>query len=168
METTNQPTPEQQAFAALLEAYKAERHHLMVEADTEEAGDASVQRLSRIEAEMWKTAAPDLMAVLVKFEIANDDTELPPPEATASILADLRRLSGATVSPIFQPDLWLHEWETQGGSYLVRDGEALVCGDPTNSRHRSLTRRMEAANGGAAVKAMVRQCCKGLEAEVEA
>lgn len=168
METTNQPTPQQQAFAALLKAYKDERHYLAVEADTEKDTDASVARLCDIEEIIWATPAPDLFAVLTKFEIANDDTDLPPAAATASILADLRRLSGVSVSPIFQPDLWLHEWETKGGAYLVRNGEALICGDPTNERHRSLTRRMEAANGAAAVKAMVRQCCKGLEAEAEA
>ena len=83
-------------------------------------------------------------------------------------MADLRRLSGETVSPIFQPDLWLVEWENHGGSYLVRNGEALICGDPTKPRHRSLTRAMEAANGAEAVKAMVRQCCKGMTEEAEA
>ncbi len=168
METRNQPTPEQQAFAALVEAYKAERHFMAVEADTDNETDASVARLCNIEEIIWSTPAPDLFAVLTKFEIANENTDLPPTAATASILADLRRLSGVSVSPIFQPDLWLHEWETKGGAYLVRNGEALICGDPTNERHRSLTRRMEAANGAAAVKAMVRQCCKGLEAEAEA
>lgn len=168
MEMPNQPTPEQQAFTALLNAYKAERHYLAVEANTDEEADASVARLCSIEDIIWAMPAPDLMAVLAKFEIANEDTELPSPAATASIRADLRRLSGAKVSPVFQADLWLHEWETKGGAYLVRDGQALICGDPANPRHLSLTRRLEAANGAEAVKAMVRQCCKGLVEEVGA
>lgn len=168
MQSTTEPTAAQQAFEKLLNAYKAQKHHLIVEAQAEEEVDAATETLCQIERKMWETPAPDLRAVLVKFEIANEDTEMPPPDATASIMADLRRLSGETVSPIFQPDVWLSQWEERGGSYLVRNGEAIICGDPTNPRHRSLTREMEQANGAAAVKAMVIQCCKGLVEEVEA
>lgn len=168
MQSTTEPTAAQQAFEKLLDAYKAQKHHLIVEAQTEDEVDAATETLCQIERKIWQTPAPDLRAVLVKFEIANEDTEMPPPDATASILADLRRLSGQTVSPIFQPDLWLVEWESHGGSYLVRNGEALICGDPTKPRHRSLARAMEAANGAEAVKAMVRQCCKGMTEEAEA
>lgn len=168
MQSTTEPTAAQQAFEKLLDAYKAQKHHLIVEAQTEDEVDAATETLCQIERRIWETPAPDLRAVLVKFEIANEDTEMPPPDATASILADLRRLSGEAVSPIFQPDLWLVEWENHGGSYLVRNGEALICGDPTKLRHRSLTRAMEAANGAEAVKAMVRQCCKGMTEEAEA
>jgi hypothetical protein len=109
-----------------------------------------------------------LRAVLVKFEIANADTDMPPPEATASILADLRRLSGETVSPTFQPDLWLVQWEASGGSYLARDGEAIICGDPTNPQQRRLSRELDTANATDAVKAMILQCCKGLEVDMAA
>ena len=83
-------------------------------------------------------------------------------------MADLRRLTGETVSPIFQPELWLAEWETHGGSYLVRDGEAILCGKPASPQHRRLTRVMEQANGTEAVKAMIIQCCKGLEVDTAA
>lgn len=168
MQSTTEPTAAQQAFEKLLDAYKAQKHHLIVEAQTEDEVDAATETLCQIERKIWETPAPDLRAVLVKFEIANEDTEMPPPDATASIMADLRRLSGENVSPIFQPDLWLVEWESHGGSYLVRNGEALICGDPTKPRHRSLSRAMEAANGAEAVKAMVRQCCKGMTEEAEA
>lgn len=168
MQSTTEPTAAQQAFEKLLDAYKAQKHHLIVEAQAEDEVDAATETLCQIERKIWQTPAPDLRAVLVKFEIANEDTEMPPPDATASIMADLRRLSGENVSPIFQPDLWLVEWESHGGSYLVRNGEALICGDPTKPRHRSLTRAMEAANGAEAVKAMVRQCCKGMTEEAEA
>lgn len=165
MTDTREQTRAQQDFAKLLASYQAEQHHLIVEAQAEDEVDASSDRLCFLEQRLWRTDAPDLRAVLVKFEIANADTDMPPPEATASIMADLRRLSGTMVSPIFQPDLWLVEWETHGGSYLVRDGEAILCGKPASPQHRRLIRAMEQANATEAVKAMIIQCCKGLEVE---
>ena len=168
MAQTTEPAAEQQAFAKLLNAYKVENHHLTIEAEAEHDIDASIDRLCLIERQIWQTPAPDLRAVLAKVEIATRDKNIPPPQATASIIADLRRFSGETVSPLFQPDLWLAQWEKNNGSYLVRDGEALICGDPTNQQHRRLTREMEKANGTDAVKAMVMQCCKGLPEGVAA
>lgn len=168
MEPTTELAFAQQAFEKLLNAYKAEHHYIVVEASGEDDVAEACDRLAVIEQKIWNSPAPDLRAVLIKMEIANNDTDSPPPEATASIIADLRRLSGQAVNPIFQPDVWLSQWEERGGSYLVRNGEAIICGDPTNPRHRSLTREMEQANGAAAVKAMVVQCCKGLVEEVEA
>lgn len=168
MTTITETSQARQAFEGLLDAYKAEQHHLLVEANTEEATDATVSRMMHIERQMWQTPAADLRAVLVKMEIANNGTDMPPPDATASIIADLRRLSGETVSPIFQPDLWLIEWEARGGSYIVRNGEAIICGDPSNLQQRRLTREMEKANGAETVKAMIVQCCKGLTEEAAA
>lgn len=165
MTDTTEQTHEQQAFEKLLNTYKSELHYLIVEAQTEEEVDATSDRMCFIEQRLWRTEAPDLRAALVKLEIATNDCDMPPPEAIASIVGDLRRLSGQTVSPIFQPDLWLVEWETHGGSYLVRDGEAILCGKPASPQHRRLTRVMEQANGTEAVKAMIIQCCKGLEVE---
>lgn len=168
MNSPNEQSRALEVFEKLLATYQAEQHRLAVDAHTEDEVDASSDRLCFIEQRFWRTEAPDLRAILVKFEIANADTDMPPPEATASILADLRRLSGETVSPIFQPHLWLAEWETHGGSYLVRDGEAILCGNPMHPRQRSLTRRMDKANGAEAVKAMIIQCCKGLTEDVAA
>ncbi|MCC6479472.1 MAG: hypothetical protein IT552_09710 [Sphingomonadaceae bacterium] len=168
MNRTTELAYAQQAFDKLLAAYKAEQHNLIVEASSEDEIEAATDRLAIIQGKIWESAAPDLRAVLVKMEIANHETEMPSPKATASIIADLRRLSGQSVSPIFQADLWLTQWEERGGSYLVRHGEAIICGDPTNPRHRKLTRALEQANGSEAVKAMVIQCCKGLVEEVEA
>lgn len=165
MTDTTEQTHEQQAFEKLLNTYKSELHYLIVEAQTEEEVDATSDRMCFIEQRLWRTEAPDLRAALAKLEIATNDCDMPPPEAIASIVGDFRRLSGQKVSPIFQPDLWLVEWEGQGGSYFVRDGEAFICGNPTHPRQRSLTRRMEKANGAEAVKAMIIQCCKGLEVE---
>lgn len=168
MTNTTEQTHEQQAFERLLATWLKEQHYITVEASTEEDVDASSDRLCFIEQRMWRTEAPDLRAVLVKFEIANADCDMPPPEATASILADLRRLSGELVSPLFQADVWLSQWEGHGGSYFVRDGEAILCGNPMHPRQRSLTRIMEKANGSDAVKGMIIQCCKGLTEEVAA
>lgn len=168
MTNTTEQTHEQQAFERLLATWLKEQHYITVEANTEEDVDASSDRLCFIEQRMWRTEAPDLWAVLVKFEIANADCDMPPPEATASMLADLRRLSGELVSPLFQADVWLSQWEGHGGSYFVRDGEAFLCGNLMHPRQRSLTRAMEKANGSDAIKRMIIQCCKGLTEEVEA
>lgn len=165
MNSTTEQTRAWEAFEKLLATYQAERHRLAIETHTEEEVDASSDRLCYLEQRLWRTEAPDLRAVLVKMEIANVDTDMPPPEATESIINDLRRLSGELVSPIFQPDLWLAEWEQHGGSYLVRDGEAILCGSPTSPQHRRLTSVMTRANGTEAVKAMIIQCDKGLEVE---
>ncbi|TSB03981.1 hypothetical protein [Sphingorhabdus contaminans] len=165
MNSTTEQTRACEAFEKLLTTYQAERHCLAVEANTKEEVDASSDRLAYIEQRMWRTSAPDLRSVLVKMEIASIDCDMPPPEAIASIVGDLRRLSGETVSPIFQPDLWLTEWENNGGSYVVREGEAILCAKPKSLVHRRLLRSMERANGVEAVTAMVIQSCKGLEVE---
>lgn len=165
MTDNKEQTREQQDFAKLLASYQAEQHRMAVEAQTEDEVDASSDRLCFLERRFWQTPAPDLRAVLIKFEIANLGTDMPPPDATASILADLRRLSGEAVSPTFQPDLWLVEWESFGGSYVVREGEALICGDLTSKQHQRLMRNLAEANGAEAVKAMIVQCDKGLQVE---
>lgn len=165
MTTNTEQTSAVQAFDKLLATYHTEQHRLAVEAHTEEEIDACSDRIAYVEQQMWQTAAPNLRAVLIKMEIANHDCDMPPPAATASILADLRRLSGLNSSPVFQADLWLIDWEKRGGSYLVREGEAILCGDPTNPSQRRLTRELEKANGGDAVKALIVKCCKGLEVE---
>jgi hypothetical protein len=165
MTDIREQTDARQAFAELLAKYQATQRRIAIEASAEGDVDTSIDRLCYLEQRLWRTEAPDLRAVLVKFEIANADCDMPPPEATASILADLRRLSGETVSPTFQPDLWLAQWEAHGGSYLVRDGEALICGFPTNAQQRRLSRELDTANGTEAVKAMIFQRCKGLEVE---
>lgn len=165
MTDTTEQTRAQQDFAKLLASYQAEQHRMAVEAQTDEQIDASSDRLCYLERRFWQTPAPDLRAVLIKFEVANLGTDMPPPDATASILADLRRLSGEAVSPLFQADLWLIEWESFGGSYVVRDGEALICGNPTSKQHKRLMRNLAEANGAQAVKAMIIQCDKSLEVE---
>lgn len=151
-----------QRFGKLRAAYLAQAHYIECVVTEEPDVDAASDQLLNIERQLWDTPAPDLTAVLVKMEIACQETDMPPMEAIRSIIDDLRSMSCTDVSPIFQADVWLSSWESRGGSYFTREGQAILCGDPTNPSQRRLTRVMESANGAEAVKAMIFQCCKGL------
>ena len=157
-----------QEWTKTLYDYLAQVHWLEVECSTEDEIDEATTKLGTIERKLWSIPAPDLTAVLTKLEIAVHECDMPPREATNAITADLRRMSGTATSTIFQADIWLSRWETYGGCYFVRDGEALLCGDPTNVGLRNMTRVMDQANGYECVKAMIGNCTRGLaEGSVE-
>ena len=158
----------EQEWTKALSDYLEQVHWLEVECSTEDQIEEATTKLATIEKKLWSMPAPDLTAVLTKLEIAVHECDMPPREAIDAITADLRRMSGTETSTIFQADLWLSRWETFGGCYFVRNGEAFLCGDPTNIALRKMTRVMDNANGYERVKAVIGNCTKGLaEGSVE-
>ena len=158
----------EQEWTKALSDYLEQVHLLEVECSTEDQIEEATTKLATIEKKLWSMPAPDLTAVLTKLEIAVHECDMPPREAIDAITADLRRMSGTETSTIFQADLWLSRWETFGGCYFVRNGEAFLCGDPTNIALRKMTRVMDNANGYERVKAVIGNCTKGLaEGSVE-
>lgn len=167
MDNTVHAATEQEWTKALNE-YFGQMHWLEVECSTEEEIDEATIKLGTIERKLWAMPAPHLTAILTKVEIATNDCDMPPREAIDAIIADLRTMSSTDTSTIFQADLWLSAWETRGGCYFMRNGEAFLCGDPTNISLRNMTRVMDRANGYERVKAMIANCTKGLaEGSVE-
>jgi hypothetical protein len=108
------------------------------------------------ESEITAIPAPDIAAVATKFEIAtHDGRDMLTPLAIESITSDLRRLVGFTVSPIFQPKLWLSEWQAKGGSWIVKDGVASLCCDPGDASQKSHLKRLDRAGGAEVIKAHI-------------
>ena len=168
MNVSTEYSPAKQEWAKTLSDYLGQVHWLEVECSTEDEIDEATTKMGTIERKLWSIPAPDLTAALTKLEIAVHECDMPPREAINAIIADLRRMSGTATSTIFQADIWLSRWESFGGCYFVRNGEAFLCGDPTNVGLRKMTRVMDDANGYERVKEMIAKCTKGLaEGSVE-
>jgi len=114
--TTTLNSRNAQHFADALTVYKeAKRELALTPMDDNAETECVTDRLCAAEAYLMDHAAPDLPAVLAKFEITTDDARVPDAGWVQSIREDLIRLAGLDRSPTFCALTWLDAFEFRGG-----------------------------------------------------
>jgi hypothetical protein len=108
---------------------------------------------------LLETPAENLHDLRAKFDTVWDDTSATPNEITLlAFFADFRRLTGDTVSTVFNPSRWLHYFEMRGGAYVVRGDEVFLL-EPADADLAGNLFELEALGGKPAVDALIRQRC---------
>lgn len=108
---------------------------------------------------LLETPAENVHDLRAKFDAVWGNAGTVPNEPTLrTIFGDVRRLTGNTISPIFNPALWLEYFELRGGAYVVRGDEVFLL-QPKGTHLADNMFELEALGGKPAVDALIRQRC---------
>ena len=92
-------------------------------------------------------SAQNLHDLRAKFDsIWADPAADPSNDTILSFFADFRRLTGGTVSAMFNPSIWLHYFQQHDGAYCVR-GEEVFLLQPNGSTAEDNMFELEALGG---------------------
>ena len=119
-------TWEAKSFATAITLYRNARWEFetspLAETDEEERKEALLcEAFTAAERNLLELDAHDIASVVAKLEVACRDGQLIEPRHARAIIDDLMRIGGLSESAIFDPSIWLQQFEGAGGKIMADD-----------------------------------------------